>query len=87
MEVKKRKNESVGSLLRRFSRLSQQTGIVRKAKKKQYFEKDLSALQKKKRAIMREHLRGLRTRLEKLGKYSDTTFREEKKKYKQELGR
>jgi hypothetical protein len=40
----------------------------------------------KNRAIMREELRSLRKRLERLGKYDEETFDEEKKKVKQKLG-
>lgn len=86
MDVRRKQNESVGSLLRRFSRLSQQTGIVKTAKKNQFHVKKLSERQEKNRAIMRQHLRALRAKLEKLGKFSDDVFEEEKRKVKQELG-
>ena len=85
MDVRRKQNETVGSLLRRFSRLSQQIGIVKIAKESKHRSKKRSERQEKNRAIMREHLRALRFRLEKLGKYDEETFQEEKKKLKQKL--
>jgi ribosomal protein S21 len=86
MEVKRKPNESIGSLLRRFSRLVQQTKLLVRAKKAQYFEKKPTERIERNRAIMREELRALRRRLERLGKYDEETFEEEKKKIKQKLG-
>lgn len=85
VQVTRKPNENVGSLLRRFSRLIQQTGLILRAKKRRYFEKTPSERVEKKRAIMREHLRALRQRLEKMGQYNEETFEEEKQKIKQEL--
>lgn len=85
MDVRRKQNETIGSLLRRFSRLSQQTGILKIAKAGKHRLKKKSKRQEKNRAIMREHLRALRLHLEKLGKYSEETFEEEKKKIKQKL--
>jgi ribosomal protein S21 len=85
MEVKRKPNESIGSLLRRFSRLVQQSKIVVNAKKARYFAKRPNERVEKNRAIMREELRALRKRLEKFGKYDDDSFEEEKKKVKQKL--
>jgi len=85
MYVRKKQNETTSSLMRRFSRLAQQTGIVRKAKAKTYKVRKMSSLQEKNRAIMRQHLRNLRAKMEKLGKYSEEAFREEKKKIKQTI--
>lgn len=86
MEVKRKPNESIGSLMRRFSRLVQQSHLVVNAKKSKHFEKKPNERVEKNRAIMREELRSLRKRLERLGKFDDDTFDEEKKKVKQKLG-
>ena len=86
MEVKKKPNESVGSLMRRFSRLAQQSRLVKRAKAAKYFSKKPTERAEKNRAIMREHLRNLRKNLEIIGKYDDESFDEEKKKLKQKLG-
>ena len=85
MDVKRKPNETVSSLLRRFSRLTQQSGILRQAKAAKFRKRKLSKRQERNRAIMREHLRALRARLEKLGKYSEETFKEEKNRLKQTL--
>ena len=85
MEVKRKPNESTGSLLRRFSRLVQQSKIVINAKKARYVEKNANERIIKNRAIMREQLRKLRKRLERLGQYDDETFEEEKRKIKRQL--
>jgi len=86
MEVKRKPNESIGSLMRRFSRLVQQAKLLVRAKKAKYFSKKPTERIEKNRAIMREELRALRKRLERMGKYDEETFEEEKKKVKQRLG-
>ncbi|TSC74263.1 MAG: Uncharacterized protein G01um101444_338 [Parcubacteria group bacterium Gr01-1014_44] len=85
MDVKRKPNETVGSMLRRFSRLVQQSRFVPKVKAGKHFKKKPSERQDKNRAIMREELRKLRRHLERLGKYDEETFEEEKKKIKQKL--
>ena len=86
MDVKRKPNETVGSMLRRFSRLAQQSRFVPRIKAGKYYKKGISERQEKNRAIMREELRKLRRRLERLGKYNEEVFEEEKKKIKQKLG-
>ena len=85
MEVKRKPNESTGSLMRRFTRLVQQSRIIVNAKKARYAEKKPNERVLKNRAIMREELRSLRKRLERLGKYDEDTFEEEKRKIKLKL--
>lgn len=85
VEVKRKPNESIGSMLRRFNRFVQQSGVLIKAKRGQFRQKKLTTRQEKNAAIMGMHLAGLRKRLEKLGKYNDETFEEEKRKLKQEI--
>ena len=85
MEVKRKPNESAMSLMRRFSRLVQQTKLVPRAKNKRNFRRKTTERMEKNRAIMREELRALRRRLERLGKYDEEVFEEEKRKLKQKL--
>ena len=85
MEVKRKQNESTGSLMRRFSRLAQQSKIVVRTKKRGVQKKKLTKREEKNRAIMRNRLQALRRRLERMGTYSQATFEDEKKKLKQEL--
>lgn len=86
MEVKRKPNESTGSLMRRFSRLVQQSKLLVNAKKNKYHRRKTNSRVEKNRALMRQQLRALRKRLEKMGKYDDETFQEEKRKIKQSLG-
>lgn len=51
--TKKDKSESTESLIRRFSRKVQQSGLVLKAKQGQYFEKPLSKRERRRKAIVR----------------------------------
>lgn len=86
VEVKRKPNESIGSLLRRFNRFVQQSGVLIKAKRSKFREKTMTDRKEKNAAIMGLHLHELRKRLEKLGKYDEETFDEEKRKMKHELG-
>lgn len=85
VEVKRKPNESIGGLLRRFNRFVQQSGVLVKAKKSQFREKKQTDRKEKNAAIMGMHLSQLRHRLEKMGRYNDETFEEEKRKLKQEI--
>lgn len=85
VEVRRKQNESTGSMLRRFNRLIKQTGVLVNAKKKKYFSKKANERREKQTAIMREELSALRKRLEKMGTYSEEVFDEEKRKIKQRL--
>lgn len=51
--TKKDKTESTESLIRRFSRKVQQSGIVLKAKSTQTFEKPISKRERRRKAIVR----------------------------------
>ncbi len=85
VEVRRKPNESIGSLMRRFNRFIQVSGVLLKAKKSRFRERKKTERKEKMAAIMGMHLSALRRRLEKLGKYDEETFEEEKRKMKQEL--
>ncbi|KKT82344.1 MAG: 30S ribosomal protein S21 [Candidatus Yanofskybacteria bacterium RIFCSPHIGHO2_02_FULL_44_12b] len=85
VEVKRKQNESIGSLMRRFNRFVQRSGVLLKAKSSRYRQKKLTERKEKNAAIMGLHLSALRRKLEKLGKYDEDTFEEQKRKLKQEL--
>ena len=51
--TKKDKTESTESLIRRFSRKVQQSGVILNAKQVQYFEKPLSKRERRRKAIVR----------------------------------
>jgi ribosomal protein S21 len=66
--VKRRENESVGSLLRRFSRKIQRSKILISARAKQYRERSKSRYKKHKEALRRIKWQEGMERLRKLGK-------------------
>jgi len=86
MEVRRKPNESTGSLLRRFSRLAQQTKIVARAKGRTAFKKKTTQREERNRAIMKVQLRAVRRKLDRMGIHDDDAFEEEKRKVKQTLG-
>ena len=85
VKVDRKPNESIGSLMRRFNRFVQQSGVLIKAKKSQYRQKKQTDRKEKNAAIMGMHLGALRRKLQKLGKYDEETFEEEKRKLKQTI--
>ena len=85
VEVKRKPNESMGSLQRRFSRFVQQSGVLIRKKSLKHRAKKLTDRQEKNKAIMGLHLRKLRIQLEKQGKYTDESFNEAKRRLKQTI--
>ena len=83
VEVRRKPNESTGSLLRRFSRFMQQSGILMRARKLQHREKKANERREKNAAIMGTHLRKLRQDMEKHGTYSEENFQDAKRRLKQ----
>ena len=68
VEVRKRENESAGSLLRRFSKIIQQSGFLLRARGGRYHASPKSDFQKKREALKRlEWEKGMH-KLRKLGK-------------------
>ena len=68
IEVKKNTNESNMSLIRRFTRKMQESGIIRKVKSKRYNERAESKVKIKKGALKRIQKKKDNERLFKLGK-------------------
>ncbi len=68
VEVKRKEDESFESLLRRFNRKMQQSGIILRARKTRYFEREKSRNLRKRSAQRRSELRDLRDELKRLGK-------------------
>ena len=68
IEVRKNANENNNSLLRRFSRRIQESGIVRKVKNARYHLRKESKLKVKKSALKRMGRRKEIEKLRKLGK-------------------
>lgn len=68
IEVKKNPNENNSSILRRFSRRIQESGIIRSVKAKRYNVREESKLKAKKSALKRMERRREIEKLKKLGK-------------------
>lgn len=68
IEVRKNPNENNSSVLRRFSRRIQESGIIRKVKGSRYNERKESKLKVKKSALRRMVRRQEIEKLKKLGK-------------------
>ncbi|MDP2789158.1 MAG: 30S ribosomal protein S21 [bacterium] len=68
IEVKKNPNENNASVLRRFSRKIQESGIIHKVKNSRYSERKESKLKIKKSALKRMGRRKEIEKLRKLGK-------------------
>ena len=68
IEIKKNPNENNASVLRRFSRRIQESGIIHKVKNSRYNERKESKLKVKKSALKRMGRRKEIEKLRKLGK-------------------
>lgn len=68
LEVKKQERETAQSLVRRFSRRIQQSGILLRARKTRFKARPKSRQAKKRAALRREELRKEYKKLKKLGK-------------------
>lgn len=71
IEVKKRDNESTESLLRRFSKRVQQSGVLLRAKKRRFYEAPKNKRAQRDDALRRKGIREQRDILRKLGKLEE----------------
>jgi len=71
IEVRKKENESTGSLLRRFSKKVQQSGLLLQARSSRFIEKVKSREERKKSALRRNQIAAEKERLRKLGKLEE----------------
>ncbi|MCK5084404.1 MAG: 30S ribosomal protein S21 [Candidatus Pacebacteria bacterium] len=71
IEVKKKDNESIGSLLRRFSKKVQQSGLLLQARSSRFKDKNLSRTERRKSALRRNEITGEKEKLRKLGKLEE----------------
>ncbi len=67
IKVKKQERENSQSLMRRFKKKVQQSGILRLAKKKRYYSPEKSRTMKKRAALRREALKKEYEKLDKMG--------------------
>lgn len=80
IEVKKKDRETSESLIRRFSRRVQQSGVLVRARKVRFRTEEKNRRQMREGAMYKVEVRKLVSRLKKLGKFEDQNFRNVKKK-------
>lgn len=67
MEVRKKENETTGSLIYRFIKRVQQTGVLREAKKRRFYSRTQNRLKRKLSALHRATKQQERERAKRLG--------------------
>ncbi len=67
VEVRRKEKEPVGSLLRRFTRRVQQSGVLLNARQARFYRKPKTKRQVKASALRREQLRSQRREMMKMG--------------------
>lgn len=80
IEVKRKDRESPESLIRRFSRRIQQSGILMRARKTRFRTEEKSKREMRQGAMYKEKVRKVVNKLKKMGKFDDQTFKNTKKK-------
>jgi ribosomal protein S21 len=68
LEVRRKERENVQSLIKRFTKAVQKSGILIRAREKMYRDRNISEEKKKRRALRREEIKKYYQKLEKLGK-------------------
>jgi len=71
IEVKRKDNESIGSLLRRFSKKIQQSGLLLQARSSRFVEKEKSRTERRKSALRRNEIVFQKEKDRKLGKLEE----------------
>ena len=71
IEVRKRDNESSESLVRRFTKRVQQSGVLLRAKKRRFYEREKNKSAQRADALRRKAIREQRDVLRKLGKLEE----------------
>jgi ribosomal protein S21 len=67
VKVTKKEKETVSSLIRRFQRAVQKSGILIRARERMYKDRNISEEKKKRKALRREEMKKYYQRLEKMG--------------------
>ena len=65
--TRKDSKESLENMLRRFNRKVQQSGVIARVKETQYFEKPISKVERRKKAILRQQRRNSKFGKQKVG--------------------
>lgn len=81
VEVKKKDGESNESLMRRFSRKIQQSGVLIRARKMRFRQPVKSRIMQRRDTLKRAELREVREEQKKLGKISYQSFNNRRSRY------
>lgn len=80
IEVKKKDRESSESLIRRFSRRVQQSGVLVQARRSRFRAEEKTKREMRQGAMYKEKVKKVVDRLKKMGKFDEENFRNVKKK-------
>lgn len=80
ISVKRKEKETAESLIRRFSRRVQQSGVLKKVRKLRFREEEKSKPKRREEALYKVKIRKEINRLKKMGKFDDEALRDIKKK-------
>jgi ribosomal protein S21 len=80
IQVKRKERETAESLIRRFSRRVQQSGVLRKVRRDRFFDSGKSKIERRDVALYKVKIRKEIDRVKKMGKFDDESLREIKKK-------
>jgi DNA-binding transcriptional regulator YhcF (GntR family) len=80
IEVKRKDKETSESLIRRFSRRVQQSGILVHARKSRFRTDEKSKREMREGAMYKAQVKKVVDRLKKMGKFDEETFKNVKKK-------
>jgi len=80
IEVRKKDRETSESLIRRFNRRVQQSGVLSQARRGRFRRDEKSKREMRAGAMYKEKVRGIVDRLKKMGKFEEENFKNVKKK-------
>lgn len=80
IQVRKRDREAPESLIRRFSRRVQQSGVLQRVRKGRFRQEEKSRGKRRDEALYKVQIRKEIVRLKKLGRFDEHTLRDVKKK-------
>ncbi|HCJ45660.1 MAG: 30S ribosomal protein S21 [Candidatus Moranbacteria bacterium] len=80
IQVRKKEKETAESLIRRFSRRVQQSGVLRQVRKLRFHAEEQSRVKRRDEALYKVKIRKEINRLKKLGKFDEDALRDIKKK-------
>ena len=80
IQVKKKEKETSESLIRRFSRRVQQSGVLVHARKSRFLKNEKSKIEKRNEALYKIKIRKEIDKLKKLGKFDEEALKNIKRK-------